>query len=181
MLRTGRGPECTVSRKPSLVSREWNQAYLVQNCAKNAIQTRKFGKSVLPIASFELPVRTKYRSKARANAWSRESRIQQKVRGPTNPAVEVWKFQKFQNRVFVLKRPGQGSPIQTVSAFTSVAGYAGPPLPFRPLQKARTTVRGSEWGPVSAWPHQGCWFAGWEKTLAVWEHPETGWKHYLFT
>jgi len=22
---------------------------------------------------------------------------------------------------------------------------------------------------------------GWEKTLAVWEHPETGWKHYLFT
>ena len=28
----------------------------------------------------------------------------------------------------------------------------GPPLPYRPLQKPGTTIRGSEWGPASAWP-----------------------------
>jgi len=33
----------------------------------------------------------------------------------------------------------------------------GPPLPYRLLQKARyyyPVIRGSEWGPASAWPHQ---------------------------
>ena len=45
---------------PEKLTFRWNHAYLVQNCAKNAIQRESFGKSVRPIASFELPVRYMY-------------------------------------------------------------------------------------------------------------------------
>ena len=44
-------------------------------------------------------------------------------------------------------------------AFTSVAGYAGPPLPYRPLQKSRYYYPRFRVGSVSAWPTcaMGCY------------------------
>ena len=41
---------------------------------------------------------------------------------------------------------------------TSVAGYAGPSFFLTDSDHTRnpdTTIRGSEWGPASVWPHKG--------------------------